>query len=484
MAQLHEGKPSTRPRSIIAVYALVILSGVLISATFYLFGIRPLSHLLEASIASQISHGLDDAKRIVDSILSRHRDLARQVASRSAIRRAQIDFLQGRIDRQALTAFSTPKLADAMNGSEEIAGIARHAPDGRLLVAVGEAIAPRLAMTCHAGSLTAVRPLPMQVSPLRLVYCSPIRDTHGDLVGFDVLTAFTDSIQQAIEGIDLPKLSFALASGRTDIAFRPQEQAHEAAMTALSLRLKTGHTQPGYIIKETETGIPDLSLFSVVDQEGFYAQIRDRLHTLLITLGVAASIILGAAVILLRPVIATLLHEQRLIEIASHDTLTGLLNWGAFHQSLDQELERARRYRHPLSLILFDIDFFKRVNDTHGHLVGDEVLQAIGRICPTLLRRTDICARYGGEEFAVILPETEEPHAETLANRLRTTIALSPITTTAGLVPVTVSGGVFTWHPSREDTSKETLIALADTALYASKAAGRNRVTVAAPPTA
>ena len=105
--------------------------------------------------------------------------------------------------------------------------------------------------------------------------------------------------------------------------------------------------------------------------------------------------------------------------MASFDRLTGLLNWGTFHRVLDHEFARAQRYRRPLSLIMFDIDHFKRVNDTYGHPVGDEVLRAIGRTCSGLFRQTDSWARYGGEEFMAVLPETQEPYAESLADRLR-----------------------------------------------------------------
>lgn len=476
----YHGSSRKTPRSISAVYTLVILSGVLISATFYFFGIRPLSNLLQNFLTAQIAHNLDDATHVVDAVFTRHRDLAAQVASRTAIRNRQIGFLQGRITATELAAFSAPKLTDALRGSSELIGIARYAPDGRFLFSVGERAREELADACRTEPLTEFRPLPMQVSPLRFAYCSPIHDTQYGLVGFDVILAATATVQRAIDSLERPMTSFALASPSTDIAFRQDAPPHEAAMTALSIFLSTGRAQPGHMIESAVSGIPGLSLYTVVDQDGFYEQIRGRLRTLLITLGMAASVILAAAVILLKPVIRALLDEQRLIEMATYDMLTGLLNWGAFQRTLDREMERARRYRHPLSLILFDIDFFKRVNDTHGHPVGDEVLREIGRVCPRLFRSTDISARYGGEEFVVILPETGEPHAEDLANRLRLAIADTPIATSAGPIAMTVSAGVLTWFPTQGEVSKADLIAKADAALYASKAAGRNRVTAAA----
>jgi diguanylate cyclase (GGDEF)-like protein len=114
--------------------------------------------------------------------------------------------------------------------------------------------------------------------------------------------------------------------------------------------------------------------------------------------------------------------NSRLEELAAMDGLTGLKNRRAFEDRLEEEVARARRHGHPLSLILIDIDHFKSYNDTFGHPKGDEVLRHVGRLLMRLMRDTDFAARYGGEEFAIILPNTDREGAHQVAERLRLTI--------------------------------------------------------------
>ncbi len=161
--------------------------------------------------------------------------------------------------------------------------------------------------------------------------------------------------------------------------------------------------------------------------------------------------------------------------MATIDWLTNLYNRRHFFRVGEEEIARARRYDHPISVIMIDIDHFKLINDTHGHSVGDEVLSAIAKRILDGLRQSDIAGRYGGEEFAVVLPETDLPSAASIvAERLRDTIASRPIDTAEGPLSVTISVGV-----AGVDTARENLLdALthADSGLYAAKHAGRNRV--------
>jgi diguanylate cyclase (GGDEF)-like protein len=167
--------------------------------------------------------------------------------------------------------------------------------------------------------------------------------------------------------------------------------------------------------------------------------------------------------------------RQTLKDLSASDPLTGLCNHREFFRLLREETERSRRYRHPLALLMIDLDNFKRINDTYGHPAGDRVLCAIAGIIRHELRQVDQVARYGGEEFAVILPETAESEACAIANRIRQAVAARPlaISETEG-VELTISIGlaVFPDHAATE----EGLVEQADRALYAAKAAGRNRV--------
>jgi len=158
---------------------------------------------------------------------------------------------------------------------------------------------------------------------------------------------------------------------------------------------------------------------------------------------------------------------------ASTDELTGLANRRVFLERLAAEISRTRRYGHGLTVLLLDVDHFKRVNDAHGHSAGDEVLRCIARTLATFARDSDLVTRYGGEEFAVLMPSTEEPGARALAERVRVGIETLSIEWEGRPIPVRASLGVASL---REPDTPEALLARADEALYAAKEAGRNRV--------
>jgi len=160
---------------------------------------------------------------------------------------------------------------------------------------------------------------------------------------------------------------------------------------------------------------------------------------------------------------------------ATHDSLTGILNRAAILRTLAIESDRARRNSVELGVILVDIDNFKRVNDSHGHLIGDAVLKEIARRLATSLRPYDSLGRYGGEEFVVVLPSCSENNAMNAAERLRSLIAEEPVSTSAGELVCTISLGATVGH-GESIRDVDTLIRMADEALYRAKRGGRNRV--------
>jgi diguanylate cyclase (GGDEF)-like protein len=198
--------------------------------------------------------------------------------------------------------------------------------------------------------------------------------------------------------------------------------------------------------------------------------------------------------------VAIALENARLFaqtqELAITDPLTGSYNRRFFFNQAKTEFERARRYQGPLSIIMLDIDDFKKINDTYGHLIGDQVLQSLAKLCKENVREIDVVGRYGGEEFVILLPETPlviAPPAsmETMNNsdeitinsgavraaeRLRLKVAQDPIPTEKAVIQITISLGVAEYHP--DIVSPEMLLDHADKALYLAKQAGKNRVAI------
>ncbi len=166
--------------------------------------------------------------------------------------------------------------------------------------------------------------------------------------------------------------------------------------------------------------------------------------------------------------------ESKLEKLALHDALTGLYNRGSFNEALKDELSRAHRYNRNISLLLIDIDFFKKVNDTYGHQAGDEVLKSVADIILSSIRNSDYAARYGGEEFVIILPEANSEKAIELAERIRVSIEQKEFKISKNeAIHLTISIGV---GSSSKKISPKLLIETADKALYKAKENGRNQV--------
>jgi len=189
-----------------------------------------------------------------------------------------------------------------------------------------------------------------------------------------------------------------------------------------------------------------------------------------------------AVVETLRDMTEKKIAQQALQNLAERDGLTGIANRRAFDDTLRQEWLRAQRERHPLSLIMLDVDYFKRYNDRYGHQQGDECLRRVaGAIEAAALRPADRAARYGGEEFAVIMPNTPRAGAIAVAERIIEHVAALQLPHADSEVAerVTVSIGIATLLP-QDDRDSDTLIAAADAALYAAKHDGRNRIVSSA----
>lgn len=188
---------------------------------------------------------------------------------------------------------------------------------------------------------------------------------------------------------------------------------------------------------------------------------------------------LGAAAALLAISIRNGQLLEQVRDSSVRDALTGCFNRAYAMKSLVVELSRARRSMRPLSVILFDIDEFKAVNDRFGHLAGDATLAAVGARLSAVLRASDVKCRYGGDEFFIILPDTPAAGAEHVAGALRDELARLSVSTPAGAIGISVSLGVAGVEPGERDAT--AVVGRADAALYQAKRSGRNQWAVAAP---
>jgi diguanylate cyclase (GGDEF)-like protein len=167
-------------------------------------------------------------------------------------------------------------------------------------------------------------------------------------------------------------------------------------------------------------------------------------------------------------------YHEEIYRMTIVDALTGAHNKRYFLEFLEREIARCARYRRPLSLLMFDIDHFKAINDKHGHLTGDYVLREMSRRLLARVRREELLARYGGEEFAAVLPETDLMGARTFGEQIRRIVADQPFEYEGDTFPVTISVGVSTVEG--EDIDVSTFIKRADDLLFRAKREGRNRI--------
>jgi diguanylate cyclase (GGDEF)-like protein len=195
------------------------------------------------------------------------------------------------------------------------------------------------------------------------------------------------------------------------------------------------------------------------------------LRALFANRGMTVIVILGVAFLLHRVTAS----ERALLRIATTDPLTGAHNRRHYMALLSREHHRAERYASAFSVLMLDIDHFKKVNDTYGHAVGDAALKAMVGAASMHLRPSDTLGRFGGEEFVVMLPQTDEVGAVAAAERIRESVAQVAVPAGAQTVRFTVSIGVATFVPK---ATVEELLESADKALYAAKTGGRNQVRV------
>jgi diguanylate cyclase (GGDEF)-like protein len=331
----------------------------------------------------------------------------------------------------------------------------------------------------------------------------PIRGRDGTTVGIAVLTKSLDRFETDVRHFDRPYFlvdpdGVVVMSNRPGALLRTLWPLTDAKRTELAPRFGTLGARP-----MLERGIVDAT-WANVDGERDYVRRRFADHSdwsvviLKPTREIFATRLLGIVITLLVTIMALIyllgrgrwVHDQVQLESrlklqdlaqslgvkASTDPLTGLHNRLKLGSTLSDEIMRVDRYKTPLSLVLFDIDNFKKINDTYGHPVGDQVLIQLSQFVPNLIRSTDLLARWGGEEFLILAPGSDGPMAFQAAEKLREAVG-SLMFHQVRLV--TCSFGVAQYAPG--ETAAD-LIARADAALYRAKTSGRNQVKLAPQP--
>lgn len=215
--------------------------------------------------------------------------------------------------------------------------------------------------------------------------------------------------------------------------------------------------------------IPELGWYLVVEQDES-SEVKPIEQVLAINLAISAAVTLLVLAITLLAVNRYQLHVEH---VAATDMLTGLLNRQAFEEEYQDAVREVARTGRPLCVILFDIDFFKQVNDSYGHLAGDQVIRDIGQLAQDIVRQSDVAARWGGEEFLILLKGCPLEQAVGLAEKLRHTVAAHDFGVLEMQKPITVSAGVAQYH---DQETQAGFFARVDKMLYQAKKNGRNRV--------
>ncbi len=469
----------TAKRDVAKIYLVTGLSIALLTVCFFLFGFLPLNQLLRDAHARGVYYFLENNTQLVDVVIEKHIDIARQMASRTMIRHALRDYDVGKLARAELIAYTQPRLLDAVKHADEVLGLTRYDRHGAPLVEIGIPVdaQPCAKAVASTHGVKVVGPVTVNDATY-LLYCSEIVEGEHGQIGLDAMAM---RLQDLASIINIPlsnEGNLFLAHGGI-LLIAPERPVEDGLRTVLTGYLHDRAPHPDYLIEGRAVDNAGWTLYLVVRKDRFFSAIQQDVTRLVIILIVITAVVFIATIVVLNPILATLLREQALLEMSQTDAMTGLYNRRHFDEVLDKELNRAARHHEVFSLMLLDIDYFKRINDTYGHLQGDAVLQTLSRLIRSTVRDADIAARHGGEEFAVLLPHTDKRGALDLAERLRAGAQALAIDADGHAIRFTVSLGVTTYDPAHGKRSRGEVVAAMDRALYASKGNGRNRVSYA-----
>lgn len=461
--------------------------------------------------------------------------VAQQIASRTRARELLEYLEQPTVDSPSVREELRKVLTEALSIADDIVGITRLSESGEAIAATGRGIPPKLRSICRTRPVCVDGPARVGKDHF-LVVSAPIRRPDGRRIGTDILLFAIDKLDALLQdrtGMGEGGRAWLLISEPSPLLYgqlgpnpainglvarsapaysllRELTQRRLEAESPADLRESEVVSMPPYLVTRAPVIGSDWVFVARMEEAEVFAGIRRQiLHSVLIALLLTA---VGAValLILLRPLAGglvvkteTLAEEVRartselhlanlrlkgfveelreakaeLEVLATTDSLTGVANRRHITEEAERLVARLRRHRHLVSVLIFDLDRFKAINDAHGHVAGDRVLEAFAHTAAEQLRTEDIFGRVGGEEFLAVLPETDKAEALAVAERIRSSVAALHFDAPGGAFRVTVSIGVETERADRSELP--SLMKRADAALYRAKREGRNRISAA-----
>jgi len=459
-----------------------VMLGIL--ATGALVGLTTAWPLFQAHRQAQENGILISAKaqaQSLDQRLARYRDAARQLPSRSEIRRLS-RLAEQREDRASLVAFTMPRLIEAMRQSPDLVGLVRLGPAGEALVTIGRTPWPMPGVASMAEM--DVR-LVVQDQALRVRVVAPLLARDGARIGTDVLYFDTAGIAALLAdntGLGEHAHHYLTAFSAPDFLTvgaetSPPPPLPDAVRTALregrAGLYREGRGWQGGIWVHVPLASPDWGLLVQIPGGAFYASIYQQLlwPALLVLVLMTLGAVLTARAI--DPLLSRITDQARRLHVSAHyDPLTGLSNRTHLNQRLSMALSRAGTSHTLLAVLFLDLDHFKDINDSLGHPLGDQLLQAVGRRLAEAVREQDALGRLGGDEFLLVMEHLHDPNDAGRAARQLIDALVQPFHVAGHEIFIGASIGI-SLYP-RDGHTAEALIQRADTAMYAAKALERN----------
>lgn len=432
------------------IFAIILITILLVS---YFAVFLPMQNELKDALENNFQKIIDVSEILFENHLNRAVEGVKGLSSRTMIRDQLAAYNRGEITLEALREFTQPKYKDGVETLQYV--VSAYRTTGGKVVADYGVNKEELLRGINAEKLETEF-LKITADQKYLVVKSAIKNQTEEILGFDYLIYDLKLILAELENLNSENIDYKIiiAAGGG-----PQAENNGAKLVEYRRLLATDY----YLGAE----IPDRKVYSEANKISYRIMLLVFMAIIIISLLVMK--LLGDTSV---EIINELRKElQQKTKLSETDEMLGIFNRAKFDKEIKNEIERAKRYKNSLSLIMVDIDNFKDFNDNYGHQIGDEVLKEMVNLLSDGIRKSDLLARYGGDEFAIICPETKLKDAEKLAKRLKNTVERYNSEHDDIL---SCSFGVAEFKTAKDD--KESFIQRADQALYQAKEAGRNEV--------